>query len=133
MKLGLHTQNDLWRSLGGQGLALDALLAAVEERHCHVQLDLSSTQSMKIDPAAYLARYPGRFFGIHLRDAKTPQGTGYLPSVPLGQGDVNWHALFTAARRARVPHYIVEMQTQGQMDPVEALKLSAEFVRRLTL
>ena len=132
MKLGLHTQNDVWKEFDGE-LLLDKLLAAVPANHCQVELDLSSTQAMKIDPAMYVRRHPGRVFALHMRDAKTPTGTGYLPSVPLGQGDIDWRTLLTACRTANVPHYIVEMQTQGAMDPVLAMKLSAEYLRGLTL
>jgi sugar phosphate isomerase/epimerase len=133
LKLGLHTQNDIWKPFAGDRLVMDALLEAVDVGHCNIELDFSTTQSMKIDPVVYLGRYPGRFFALHLRDAKTPEGQGYLPSVPLGQGDIDWRATFKAARAARVPHYIVEMQTQGRMDPIDAMKLSADFIRGLTI
>ncbi|MEO8071085.1 MAG: sugar phosphate isomerase/epimerase [Acidobacteriota bacterium] len=132
MRTGLHTQNDLWTVMDGE-LVLDRLLTAVPANHCQVELDLSSTQAMKIDPADYVRRHPGRVFAMHMRDAKTPAGTGYLPSVPLGQGDIDWRALLLAARAANVPNYIVEMQTQGGMDPVLAMKVSAEYLRGLTL
>jgi sugar phosphate isomerase/epimerase len=132
MKLGLHTQNDMWAAVDGE-LVLDKLLTAVSANHCQIELDLSSTQVMKIDPADYVRRHPGRTFALHMRDAKTPTGTGYLPSVPLGQGDIDWRALLTACRASNVPHYIVEMQTQGAVDPITAMKLSAEYLRGLTL
>jgi sugar phosphate isomerase/epimerase len=131
LRLGLHTQNDFWRTVDG-ALVLDAMLQQVPAQRCAVQLDLSTTQSMGIDAAAYLARHPGRFFALHLRDAPTPEKPGgYVFSVPLGQGALDLKAIVAAAERAGIRQYIVEMQMQPPADPIEGLRLSADYLRRL--
>jgi sugar phosphate isomerase/epimerase len=131
MQLGLHSQNDHWRTLDGT-MVMDGLLDAVEPRNCLVQLDLSTTQSMGLDPVAVLRRHPRRFFAIHLRDAKTPVQLGnYVSSVPLGQGDLNLKQILAAARAAGIGKYVVEMQVVAPLDPVDALRLSAAYLRSL--
>jgi sugar phosphate isomerase/epimerase len=131
LTLGLHTQNDLWRTFGGE-VVMDALLHRVPPQRCAIQLDLSTTQSMGVDPAAYLARHRGRFFAVHLRDAPTPPTRGgYVFSVPLGRGDLDLKSVIDASRAAGVRKYIVEMQMQAPADPIEGLRLSAEYLRKL--
>jgi sugar phosphate isomerase/epimerase len=131
LRLGLHTANSHWQTLDGV-LVLDALLQQVPADRLAVQLDLSTTQSMGVDAAAYLARHRGRFFALHLRDAPTPaKPGGYVFSVPLGQGALNLKAIVDAARAAGIRKYIVEMQMQAPADPIEGLRLSAEYLRKL--
>lgn len=131
LRLGLHTANAHWQALGGL-VVLDALLQEVPADRLDVQLDLSTTQSMGVDAAAWLGRQRGRVFALHLRDAPTPATPGgYLFSVPLGRGALNLKAIIDAARAAGVRKYIVEMQMQAPADPVEGLRLSAEYLRQL--
>ena len=131
LQLALHTQNDFWRDIDG-AMVIDHLLRHVPADRCAVQLDLSTTQSMGVDPVAFLARHRGRVFALHLRDASAPaQRGGYVFSVPLGQGALDLRAIIDAARAAGVRKYIVEMQMQAPADPVEGLRLSADYLRRL--
>ena len=131
LRLGLHTQNDLWRTVDGTQV-MDALLRQVPADRCAVQLDLSTTQSMGIDAAALLSRHRGRFFAVHLRDAPTPaQPGGYVFSVPLGRGALDLKAIVTAARAAGVTKFIVEMQMQAPADPIDGLRQSADYLRTL--
>jgi sugar phosphate isomerase/epimerase len=131
LRLGLHTANAHWQTLDG-ALVLDALLQQVPAERLAIQLDLSTTQSMGIDAAAYLARHRGRFFALHLRDAPTPEKPGgYVFSVPLGRGALNLKAIVEAARAAGIRKYIVEMQMQPPADPIEGLRLSAAYLRTL--
>jgi sugar phosphate isomerase/epimerase len=131
LRLGLHTQNDLWRSYGDVTV-MDALLSEVDARACAVQLDLSTAQSMGVDPVPFLRRYPSRVFALHLRDAKTPPRRGeYVFSVPLGDGDLDLKGIISAARAAGVQKWIVEMQVQAPADPIEALQRSAAYLRAL--
>jgi sugar phosphate isomerase/epimerase len=133
LQLGVHTPNEMWRRLDGV-LVADAFLHAVDARRCSIQLELSTAQNNGIDNAEFLSRALGRVFAVHLRDAKTPAAPlPYLAAVPLGQGDLDWKRVFTAAKTAGVKLYIVEMQTQGAMDPIEALRVSADYIRRLVV
>jgi sugar phosphate isomerase/epimerase len=139
LQLALHTQNDFWRPIdpstspGAGGVTvMDALLEHVEPGRCAIQLDLSTTQSMGVDAAAFLARHGARVFALHLRDAPTPaQRGGYVFSVPLGQGELDLASIVKAGRAAGVRKYIVEMQMQAPADPIEGLRVSADYLRRL--
>lgn len=133
LQLGVHTPNEFWRSFEGVVVA-DAFLREVDARTCQIQLELSTAQNHHVDNAEFLRRAGARVFGVHLRDATTPpQPVPYLAAMPLGRGDLDWKQIFAAAKRASVKLYVVEMQTQGAMDPIEALRISADYIRNLTL
>jgi len=133
MQLGVHTPNELWRRHDGV-LAIDALLQNVSAANCQIQLEVSTAQNYGVDNADFLARAGTRVFGVHLRDAKTPpQPVNYLAAVPLGQGDLEWRAILAAARQASIKMHIIEMNTQGAMDPIQALRLSVDYIRNLSI
>ena len=133
LRLGLHTQNDLWREVGGVRV-MDALLTAVDTERCQVQLDLSTTQSMQIDATEFLRGYAKRCFSVHLRDAPTPaKPGGYVNAIALGDGDLDLPDILRAARAGGISSYIVEMQVAPPADPMEALRRSAAYLRALAL
>jgi len=131
LQLGIHTSNDMWHALDGTTV-MAALLRSVDARSCRIQLDLSTTQNNGVDGAAFMRSAAGRVFGVHLRDAKTPpEPVSYLESAPLGHGDLDWLPILEAAEHSGVELFIVEMQTRGTMDPLEAYRISAEYLRGL--
>jgi sugar phosphate isomerase/epimerase len=128
MQLGLHTQNALWTVVDA-ATVIDLLLHSVEPRHCAIQLDLSTAQSMRVDPVPFIRAHGSRCFSLHLRDAPAPrQSGGYVYAVPLGQGDLDLKGILTAARATGIKQYVVEMQVQPPADPIEALRASARFL-----
>ena len=67
------------------------------------------------DPVRYLAKYPGRWQLMHLKDiqkgVRTGVFTGHAPNeqcVPLGTGQIAWPALLEAAAKNGVRHYFIE-------------------------
>ncbi len=86
------------------------------------------------DPADYLRRFPTRISMLHVKDFKgsaTPVSSAAPPkSAELGQGTTNFKAIFEAADKNRIKHYFVE-QEQYDMDPWEALKVDADYMKSL--
>jgi len=67
------------------------------------------------DPVKYLAKYPGRWPLMHLKDirkgARTGVFTGKAPltdDVPLGTGQIPWPAVLKEAAKAGVKYYFLE-------------------------
>jgi len=65
-------------------------------------------------------KYPGRFVSLHLMDWSPSEKR----SVPVGQGIIDWKALFAAAMKGGVKNYFVEM-------PMDALKASYPYLHKL--
>ena len=133
LQLGHHTQPDDWKTIDGN-LVMDWFLESIDSRHCQMELDLESTMTMGVDGADYLQKHPDRFFALHLRDAKTPATLGkYLNSLPLGAGDIDWKKMFQAAKSAHVSKYFVEMEIAAPGDPIDALRISADYIHSLVV
>jgi sugar phosphate isomerase/epimerase len=87
------------------------------------------------DPVKYLAKYPGRWALMHLKDirkgAQVGVFTGKAPltdDVPLGTGQVPWPAVFQAAAKAGVKYYFIE----DESPTVEAaLPVSIQYLEKV--
>jgi len=79
------------------------------------------------DPAEYLRKTPQRFPLLHVKDiAKGTDGVFHSPL--LGHGSVDNRAILRAATGLK--HYFVE-QEEYDIEPFEALRLDAEYMRTL--
>jgi sugar phosphate isomerase/epimerase len=72
-----------------------------------------------------LEKYAGRWKLMHLKDLKKGIATGSLSGktdvandVPLGTGQMNWSAIFTAARKNGVQHYFIEDESPTSMEQI---------------
>ena len=68
-----------------------------------------STMQNGFDPVDYFTRYPGRYISMHCQDwVIGPDGKA--KQVPLGKGVVDWKTVFTAAKKAQIKNYFVELE-----------------------
>jgi sugar phosphate isomerase/epimerase len=100
---------------GPGGTLFDTLAAKTDPGHVAFEMDVFWAVRGGADPVALLEKYPGRFKATHIKDiAKgTPLGdrTGHAPdetNVPLGQGQIDWPAVFRASAKAGVEWHIIE-------------------------
>lgn len=128
MQFAYHTHGMEWKRLDGV-LVFDALLKAVDPKLVQAQIDLGGIVMNGVNPASYLRDHPGRVCSLHLKDVKTGQTSG--ASLPLGKGNTDWKAVFSAAKIAGIEHYAVEMEVRPPVDPFEALKESAVYLKSL--
>ena len=84
-------------------LIYDKLMSELDPKLVKMQFQVSVID-MGYEAATYFEKYPGRFISIHLQDWSKDKGT-----VAIGQGAVDWKKLFTAAKKAGVKNYFVEM------------------------
>jgi sugar phosphate isomerase/epimerase len=130
-RLGYHPQAEVWKEVDGV-LAFDEMLRKVDPENCQYELDVSTSHVSGIDAGGYMTNHPGRFFAVHLRDLKVPRRpTPYIFALPLGQGEVDWVKVLRGAKRGAVGNYIVEMVVEPPADPMEALRISTEYLRSL--
>ncbi|MGH9535165.1 MAG: sugar phosphate isomerase/epimerase family protein [Terriglobales bacterium] len=101
---GLH--NEAWvdgKTSDGRRI-YDLLFEYLDPTLVKFQFQVSSVM-FGFDAVTYFRRYPGRFISMHLQgwSAKTKK------IVPVGQGTLNWRAIFAAAKPAGVKNYFLEM------------------------
>ncbi|MHB2007272.1 MAG: sugar phosphate isomerase/epimerase family protein [Acidobacteriaceae bacterium] len=86
------------------------------------------------NPIELLERYPTRISMLHVKDFKVtgkPMSVSNPPSAELGQGSIDYRPILQAAAKAgHIRHCFVE-QEQYDMPPMQALKIDAEYMRRL--
>lgn len=123
-----HTQHDVWRSPGGS-LVADEMLRVLDPARCLVELDASGALVYGADWMPTVCANPDRFFAMHLRDGrKPPTEVPWLPALPLGQGEVDWHEALDAAATASIPRYILEMEVGPGSDAFAALQTSIDYL-----
>jgi len=84
------------------------------------------------DPAEYLRQHPTRISMLHIKDFKPSNHAASLSAPPhaaeLGQGTVDFKAIFKAANRKYIKHYFVE-QEEFNIPPFQALKIDADYMK----
>ncbi|MEG9431347.1 sugar phosphate isomerase/epimerase family protein [Terriglobus sp. ADX1] len=104
----LHNEGFVSATVEGKKV-YDVMIA---ELHPAVKLQFQvSTMQQGFDPVTYLTKYAGRFQSMHcqdwVKDASTKSG---FRQVSIGKGVVDWKAVFTAAGKAGVKNYFVELE-----------------------
>jgi len=154
MLFGYHTHSDEWKKFDGV-MVFDEMLRNIDPKNCVYQLDLGGTFSNGLDAGEYMAKNPGRFFSLHLKDSKKrppeaaapstplpPEGgqpapgrgrgmANFAGALPVGQGDIDWKSVFVGAKKGGIKNYFVEMEVRPPTDPMEAMKASASYLRNL--
>jgi len=72
-------------------------------------------------------KYPGRTLTIHVKDYSKTKGYNVIP----GEGDVDWHKLFSACKRNGTEWLIIEQEEYPYQPPLETAKKALENVRQI--
>src|ERR1035438_9822595 len=122
----------------------DVLLAETDPEVVAMQLDIGWASVAGQDILAMFKKSPGRFECWHVKDAMglkmlTPDMTQSQRQqaaklVPVGQGDVDYKAIFAAAALAGMKHFCIEQDNASQWgDSVAAARVSLNgLVRALS-
>jgi sugar phosphate isomerase/epimerase len=105
---------------------LDILLQETDPELVAMQLDVYWMALAGADPFDYLARYPGRFTMLHLKDSSGPPDNQMLD---VGSGVIDWARLLTEGERAGVRHVFVEHDEPA--DPFASVEASFDYLNRL--
>jgi len=115
---GLHNENFEMTTVDGKR-TYDMLFELLDPKLVKFQFQVS-TISAGFDAAEYFDKYPGRFISMHCQgwSDKTRE------IVPIGQGTLDWHKIFTAAKTGGIKNYFVEMD-------LEKMRASVPYLRQL--
>jgi len=115
----------------------DDLVRATEPETVSFELDVFWAVHGGADPIKLLERYPTRWVALHIKDIRkgAPVGvtTGHAPdtdNVTVGQGQIDWKTVITAAQKVGVVYYFIEDETPT---PLECVPASRTFLRDLKL
>ncbi len=132
LKLAYHNHPMEFIDLGDGTCGYDLLLAATHPRELRLELDLGWVLVGGRDPAATIRTYAERVDLLHVKDmVKDPASpTGYR-CVEVGQGLIDWHAVFEAAHAVKLQEYFVEQEAPFRRPIFESLAMSREFLRAI--
>ncbi|MDR3050866.1 MAG: sugar phosphate isomerase/epimerase [Oscillospiraceae bacterium] len=130
--VGYHNHRQEFARLGPQNrYALDIIADGLDGV---VELDTAWAQAAGVDPAAYAATLGQRVGPIHAKDLNRDYtgGPDEKPNVNIGQGIVDFSALFTVLRSAgTLGRGVVVEQEAFVGPPMEALAQSVAALRTL--
>lgn len=89
------------------------------------EMDCGWVEVAGADPVKYLKKYGKRIVMLHVKDFKDKKP----PSVPLGNGAIDYAPIFKAAKHARVQHVFVE-QEETQTTMMDSLAIDAQYMKR---
>jgi len=119
----------------GDATLLDLIIRETDPELVKFEMDVLWTWLPGFDPVALIAKYPGRFKLMHIKDMKPgiPRGslTGLLPEdqqIAPGEGQVPWAALMKAAERDGFEYYYIEDETP---EPLLGVPKTITFFERL--
>ena len=123
IKVGFHNHSDDMAPLGST-TGLDILLAGTDPKVTSHQLDLFWTVKGGKDPLDYFAKYPRRFYSVHVKDMAAGGAM-----VDVGAGQLPFARYFARAKSAGVQHYFYEHDDPA--DPMASLAAGYKHLRAL--
>src|SRR6185312_12261887 len=112
----LHNENFETASVGDRKV-YDILFELLDPKLVKFQFQVS-TISHGFDAAEYFNKYPGRFISMHVQGWSSSE----KKIVPVGQGNLDWKKIFTAAKVGGIKNYFVEMNLDFMKESVPYLK-----------
>ena len=130
MDFSYHNHNhELARHDGKSWLA--TLYDAADADLLKAEIDTYWIQAGGGDPAYWVQRCAGREPLLHLKDmAITPQRE--VRMAEIGEGNLNWPAIFEAAEAGGVEWYLVEQDHCYERTPFESLEISYQNLKCLS-
>jgi len=136
IQLGYHNHEIEFVKTAEGDRPWDLLVNATDPALVKFLLDVGNCAFGTGDPYEYLAKYPTRYYGVHVKDLKLGKA-----AVPIGGGDFDWKRIFTLVKAAGITNIVAEVGAYGaatlQGQPLtppdysvlELYKRSAEFLR----
>ncbi len=117
----------------------DIMLKQCDPKLLKMEMDVFWAVYAGQDPLEYFRKYPGRFPLLHIKDLKKgfkgstsegPSDGGPNPFAPVGEGRIDWAAIFAHTAQAGTKHIFVE-QDRCDTSPFEAIKISYDYLKKL--
>jgi len=137
IKVFYHCHGYEFKHRNSSGLkAMDILIRETDSRYVAFEMDILWVQYPGEDPAAWLAKYPGRWELMHLKDLKKGVPTGFHNGgtdpnndVALGTGQMDWSKILKAAQKSGVKHYFIEDESASSVEQIPQSLKFLESVR----
>ncbi|MCC8410199.1 sugar phosphate isomerase/epimerase [Mucilaginibacter sp. UR6-1] len=129
LKFGYHNHNFEWKPVGDTSF-YDVLLKETDVNLVTLELDLYWVYRSNLDPVKMLNENPNRFKLVHVKDADKANKE---LNTEVGKGLIDYKAIFAAAQKAGVKHFIVEQENFTNIDPYVSIGESISYVKTLSI
>jgi sugar phosphate isomerase/epimerase len=126
---GYHNHSFELQKYGGK-TGLEILYSESDPKYFTAEIDTYWIQHGGADPALWIRNLSGRLPLLHLKDM-VMRGQEQL-MAEVGEGNLNWPSILSAAKDAGVKWYIIE-QDICQRDPFESLSISLKNLHKMGL
>jgi len=126
MTLGVHNHVPEFAVIDGV-LVYDELLRLTDPKLVAFEMDCGWVYAAGHNPIDYLSKTPERFPLMHVKDM-IPGANGQLHSTEMGRGKIDYAPILRAATGLK--QYFIE-QEEFDIDPMQALRIDAEYLRNL--
>jgi sugar phosphate isomerase/epimerase len=126
MTLGVHNHVPEFAVIDGV-LVYDELLRLTDPKLVAFEMDCGWVYAAGHNPVDYLSKTPERFPLMHVKDM-IPGANGQLHSTEMGRGQIDYAPILRAA--SGLKQYFIE-QEEFDIDPMQALRIDAEYLRNL--
>lgn len=113
------------------GLGQDILMDNTDPALVDFEMDIYWVHVAGINPAEYLAKYPGRFRLCHVKDAEAGTGDPHQRGVLLGSGEIPYSDLIKQSLGLGMEYFIVEQERFPTGTPMEAAAANAKYLAAL--
>jgi len=128
MTFGYHNHDTEFDNEDGV-VFYDELLRLTDAKLVVFEMDCGWVVAAGRNPVEYLIKSPERFPLLHVKDM-VQGANGEYHSTVMGKGVVDYEAILRAAKGLK--HYYIE-QEEFDIDPIAAIRLDAEYMRKLKL
>lgn len=123
--MGYHNHDFEYDPIGATN-GYEILLDRTRGSGIQFEMDLYWMSVAGKDPVSYWTRFPGQFPMVHVKDSAGAP-TNEMRSV--GDGTINWAALFAQRKLAGIQHFYVEHDNPA--DPWASVTTSIAYLKRL--
>ena len=129
MIFGYHNHESEFANEGGV-VFFDELLKLTEPKLVVYEMDCGWVYAGGADPVAYLKKSPKRFPLLHIKDM-VKGADGVVHSPLMGKGKMDNKSILKAATGMK--HYFLEQEEFDGVEPIEAVRQDAEYMKNLQL
>ena len=120
-----HNHNFEFAAIDGQ-IPYDILLAEADKDLVKMEMDIYWVTRSGNDPLALMDKHPGRFVLWHVKDMANTSDKSF---TEVGNGVIDWPAIFAKAQESGMQHFFVE-QDRCPGDPFDSIRQSIDYLKK---
>ena len=130
LKFAYHNHPMEFHDLGGGQTGYDLIAGSTPD--LRLEMDIGWVVVGGADPVALLNKYAGRVDWLHVKDMrKDPAGPFGFYSTEIGNGVIDWAAVFKAAHAAGAQGYFLEQEAPYIKPIFDSLKTSTDYLKAM--